>query len=123
MKTYTSFEQKLTEILARTLSGEVTPVEYALSNEPSETKGKVNQFVTFKYEVDEPSEKDGPQLKGMKELTIDEEVQGEKIGDLNIEQLIKQVVKNIDDDVISVEIKKRHKRDELDESITDPSQS
>ncbi|MDN6098109.1 hypothetical protein [Lactococcus lactis] len=64
MKTYTSFEQKLTEILARTLSGEVTPVEYALSNEPSETKGKVNQFVTFKYEVDEPSEKDGPQLKG-----------------------------------------------------------
>ena len=58
-----TFEQKLTEILARTLSGEVTPVEYALSNEPSETKGKVNQFVTFKYEVDEPSEKDGPQLK------------------------------------------------------------
>ena len=63
MKTNTLFEQKLTEILARTLSGEVTPVEYALSNEPSETKGKVNQFVTFKYEVDEPSEKDGPQLK------------------------------------------------------------
>lgn len=62
MKTNT-FEQKLTEILARTLSGEVTPVEYALSNEPSETKGKVNQLVTFKYEVDEPSEKDGPQLK------------------------------------------------------------
>ncbi|MGO3616555.1 MAG: hypothetical protein ACTIN7_11510 [Lactococcus lactis] len=50
--------------MARTLSGEVTPVEYALSNEPSETKGKVNQLVTFKYEVDEPSEKDGPQLKG-----------------------------------------------------------
>lgn len=63
MKTNTSFEKKLTEILARTLSGEVTPVEYALSNEPSETKGKVNQFVTFKYEVDEPSEKDGPQFK------------------------------------------------------------
>ena len=66
MKTNTLFEQKLTEILARTLSGEVTPVEYALSNEPSETKGKVNQLVTFKYEVDEPSEKDGPQLKGQK---------------------------------------------------------
>lgn len=123
MKTYTSFEQKLTEILARTLSGEVTPVEYALSNEPSETKGKVNQFVTFKYEVDEPSEKDGPQLKGMKELTIDEEVQGVKHVDLTTEQLIKLAVKNIDDDVISVEIKKRHKSDELDESITDPSQS
>ena len=52
MKTYTSFEQKLTEILARTLNGEVIPIEYALSNEPSETKGKVNQLVTFKYEVD-----------------------------------------------------------------------
>ena len=58
-----SFEQKLTEILARTLNGEVIPIEYALSNEPSETKGKVNQLVTFKYEVDEPSEKDGPQFK------------------------------------------------------------
>ena len=66
MKSNTLFEQKLTEILARTLSGEVTPVEYALSNEPSETKGKVNQLVAFKYEVDEPSEKDGPQLKGQK---------------------------------------------------------
>ena len=43
MKSNTLFEQKLTEILARTLSGEVTPVEYALSNEPSETKGKVNR--------------------------------------------------------------------------------
>ena len=63
MKTNTLFEQKLTEILARTLSGEVTPVEYALSNEPSETKGKVNQLVTFKYEVDEPSEKNSTQLK------------------------------------------------------------
>ncbi|MDM7503286.1 hypothetical protein QUE94_11650 [Lactococcus lactis] len=58
-----------------------------------------------------------------KVLIIDEEVQGERIGDLNTEQLIKQVVKNIDDDVISVEIKKRHRSDELDESITDPSQS
>ncbi|MQQ80144.1 hypothetical protein GFV15_04070 [Lactococcus lactis] len=48
-----------------------------------------------------------------KTLFIDEEVQGEKIGDLNTEQLIKQVVKNIDDDVISVEIKKRHRSDEL----------
>ncbi|KST90147.1 hypothetical protein LKF67_1446 [Lactococcus lactis subsp. lactis] len=46
-----------------------------------------------------------------KTLFIDEEVQGEKFGDLNTEQLIKQVVKNIDDDVISVEIKKRHKSD------------
>ena len=62
MKT-NSFEQKLTEILARTLNGEVIPIEYALSNEPSETNGKVNQLVTFKYEVDEPSEKDGPQFK------------------------------------------------------------
>lgn len=51
-----TFEQKLVEILSRTLSEEVTPVEYALSNEPSETKGKVNQVVTFKYEVDEPVE-------------------------------------------------------------------
>ena len=58
-----------------------------------------------------------------KTLFIDEEVQGEKIVDLNTEQLIKQVVKNIDDDVISVEIKKRHKSDELNECITDPSQS
>ena len=62
MKT-NSFEQKLTEILARTLNREVIPIEYALSNEPSETNGKVNQLVTFKYEVDEPSEKDGPQFK------------------------------------------------------------
>ncbi|USI47193.1 hypothetical protein M5C73_07365 [Lactococcus lactis] len=46
-----------------------------------------------------------------KTLIIDEEVQGEKIVDLNTEQLIKLAVKNIDDDVISVEIKKRHKSD------------
>ena len=49
-----------------------------------------------------------------KVLIIDEEVQGEKIVNLNTEQLIKQVVKNIDDSVISVEIKKRHKSDEFD---------
>ena len=36
-----------------------------------------------------------------KTLIIDEEVQGEKIVDLNTEQLIKLAVKNIDDDVIS----------------------
>ena len=48
-----------------------------------------------------------------KTLFIDEEVQGERFGDLNTEQLIKQVVKNIDDDVISVEIKKRHRSDEF----------
>lgn len=54
-----------------------------------------------------------------KTLFIDEEVQGEKIGDLNTEQLIKQVVKNIDDSVISVEIKKRHKSDELGKKISD----
>ena len=47
-----------------------------------------------------------------KTLFIDEEVQGERFGDLNTEQLIKQVVKNIDENVISVEIKKRHKSDE-----------
>ena len=47
------------------------------------------------------------------DIRIDEEVQGERIGDLNTEQLIKQVVKNIDDDVISVEIKKRHRSDEF----------
>ncbi|ATY88414.1 hypothetical protein [Lactococcus lactis] len=58
-----------------------------------------------------------------KMLIVDEEVQGEKIGDLNTEQLIKLVVKNIDENVISVEIKKRHKSDELNECITDPSQS
>lgn len=55
-----SFEEKLVEILARTLSGEVTPVEYVLSNEPSKTKGKVNQFVTFMYEVDEPTSENSP---------------------------------------------------------------
>lgn len=49
-----------------------------------------------------------------KVLIIDEEVQGEKIVNLSTEQLIKQVVKNIDDSVISVEIKKRHKSDEFD---------
>ena len=49
-----TFEEKLVEILARTLSGEVTPGEYALSNQSSKTKGKVNQLVTFMYEVDEP---------------------------------------------------------------------
>ncbi|KST92534.1 hypothetical protein KF134_0706 [Lactococcus lactis subsp. lactis] len=58
-----------------------------------------------------------------KMLIVDEEVQGEKIGDLNTEQLIKLVVKNIDENVISVETKKRHKSDELNECITDPSQS
>lgn len=58
-----SFEEKLVEILARTLSGEVTPVEYALSNEPSKTKGKVNQLVTFMYEVDEPTSENSPKLK------------------------------------------------------------
>ena len=51
-----------------------------------------------------------------KTLFIDEEVQGEKIVNLNTEQLIKQVVKNIDDSVISVEIKKRHKSDDNEEN-------
>lgn len=51
-----------------------------------------------------------------KVLIIDEEVQGEKIVNLNTEQLIKQVVKNIDDSVISVEIKKRHKSDDNEEN-------
>lgn len=58
-----AFEEKLVEILARTLSGEVTPVEYALSNEPSKTKGKVNQFVTFMYEADEPTAENSPKQK------------------------------------------------------------
>lgn len=62
-KTMKTFEQKLVEILARTLSGEITSVEYSVSNESSKTPGKVNQSVTFKYEIDAPSEKDGPQLK------------------------------------------------------------
>lgn len=87
MKTNTLFEQKLTEILARTLSGEVTPVEYALSNEPSETKGKVNQLVTFKYEVDEPSEKDGPQLKGQKNKMFGFKTEEEKFKLADYEQL------------------------------------
>ena len=87
MKTNTLFEQKLTEILARTLSGEVTPVEYALSNEPSETKGKVNQLVTFKYEVDEPSEKDGPQLKGQKNKMFGLKTEEEKFKLADYEQL------------------------------------
>ncbi|BDH82574.1 hypothetical protein [Lactococcus lactis] len=54
-----------------------------------------------------------------KTLIIGQEVQGKKISDLNTEQLIKQVVKNIDDDVISVEIKKRHKSDELGKKTSD----
>ena len=58
-----------------------------------------------------------------KTLFIDEEVQVVKHVDLTTEQLIKLAVKNIDNDVISVEIKKRHKSDELNECITDPSQS
>ena len=65
----------------------------------------------------------GERIMKTKTLFIDEEVQGVKHVDLNIEQLIKQVVKNIDENVISVEIKKRHKSDELNECITDPSQS
>lgn len=56
-----------------------------------------------------------------KTLYIDEEVQGEKIGDLTTEQLIKQVVKNIDDDVISVEIKKRHKSGDNEEKSIEPN--
>lgn len=55
-----------------------------------------------------------------KTLFIVDEVQGRKISDLNAEQLIKQVVKNIDDDVISVKIKKRHKRDESVKKILKP---
>lgn len=49
-----------------------------------------------------------------KTLIIDEEVQGEKYVDLTVEQLIKLIVKNIDKSVISVEIKKRHKSDEVE---------
>ncbi len=118
-----AFEEKLVEILARTLSGEVTPVQYALSNEPSKTKEKVNQVITFVYEVDEPTPENSPKLNDTKKLIIDEKVQGAQYIDLTTEQLINQVVKNIDDNVISVEIKKRHKSDELEECMTDPSQS
>ncbi len=50
-----------------------------------------------------------------KALIINEEVQGVKHVDLTTEQLIKLAVKNIDDDVISIEIKKRHKSDEFNE--------
>jgi hypothetical protein len=57
-----------------------------------------------------------------KTLVIDEENQGAKYVGLTVEQLIKETVKNIDDNVISVEIKKRHKIDELEECMTDPSQ-
>ena len=49
----------------------------------------------------------------LKILIIDEEAQCGKQVELTTEQLIKQVVKNIDDDVISVEIKKRHKSDDF----------
>ncbi|WP_242359325.1 hypothetical protein [Lactococcus petauri] len=49
-----------------------------------------------------------------KTLIIDEEVQGEKYVDLTVDQLIKLIVKNIDKSVISVEIKKRHKSDEVE---------
>lgn len=56
-------------------------------------------------------------------LIVDEGVQGYKICDLGTEKLIKEVVKSIDGDVISVEIKKRHKSDELDRLGTDSSQS
>ncbi len=53
-------------------------------------------------------------------LFIDEEVKGYKISNLSAEQLIKQVVKNIGDDVISVKIKKRHKRDEIARKVLNP---
>lgn len=54
-----------------------------------------------------------------KTLIIDEEVQGVKHVDLNTEQLIELAIKNIDDDVISVEIKKRHKSDAHEEKSTE----
>ena len=57
-----------------------------------------------------------------KTLFIVDEVKGHKISDLNTEQLVNQVVKNIDDDVISVKIKKRHKRDESGKKILKPIQ-
>ena len=55
-----------------------------------------------------------------KTLFIVDEVKGHKISDLNTEQLVNQVVKNIDDDAISVKIKKRHKRDESGKKILKP---
>ena len=55
-----------------------------------------------------------------KTLFIVDEVKGHKISDLNTEQLVNQVVKNIDDDVISVKIKKRHKRDKSGKKILKP---
>lgn len=58
-----AFEVKLTEILSRSLKEEITPVEYSFSNEPSKTKGKVNQVITFVYEVDEPTAENSPKLK------------------------------------------------------------
>uniref|UniRef100_UPI00359C1AD4 hypothetical protein n=1 Tax=Lactococcus garvieae TaxID=1363 RepID=UPI00359C1AD4 len=57
-----------------------------------------------------------------KTLVIDEENQGAKYVGLTVEQLIKETVKNIDENVISIEIKKRQKSDELEEYMTDPSQ-
>ncbi|MFK4885851.1 hypothetical protein ACI1UN_01955 [Lactococcus petauri] len=57
------FEEKLQEILEKIASKDIKPVEYALSNEPSKTKGKVNQFVTFMYEVDEPTAENSPKTK------------------------------------------------------------
>lgn len=61
-----TFEEKLVEILEKVENKEITPIEYALSNEPSKTKGKVNQLVTFMYEADEPVpelEKENPSHK------------------------------------------------------------
>lgn len=58
-----SFEQKLVEILNRSDNGEIIPVEHCISNSPSKTAGKVTQTVSFSYDVPEPGEKDGPQLK------------------------------------------------------------
>lgn len=58
-----SFEQKLVEILNMSAKGEIVPVEHCLSNSPSKTAGKVTQTVSFSYDISEPGEKDGPQLK------------------------------------------------------------
>lgn len=58
-----------------------------------------------------------------KSLLISEGNQGENYPNLTTTQLTKLVVEKIGDDVISVEIKKRHKSDELEACMTDPSQS
>lgn len=49
----TDFKEKILEILAKSVNGQLKEVEYAISNSESGAKGKVIQTVSFSFEVDE----------------------------------------------------------------------